>query len=103
MTNQQNDMCVQQTQISLVICRKVHSKDSDQTGQMPRLILVFAGCTDPSAVAQFFLRSVFMVHPVQSCQSRSKNGSTTTVNFLNIWTPKEFVVITLKIEQDGVS
>ena len=26
-----------------------------------------------------------------------------TVNFLNIWTPKTFVVITLKVEQDGVS
>ena len=26
-----------------------------------------------------------------------------TVNFLNIRTPKKFVVITLKVEQDGVS
>ena len=26
-----------------------------------------------------------------------------TVNFLNIQTPKRFVVITLKVEQDGVS
>ena len=26
-----------------------------------------------------------------------------TVNFLNIRTPKTFVVITLKVEQDGIS
>ena len=29
--------------------------------------------------------------------------STCTVNFLNIWTPKKFVVIILKVEQDAVS
>ena len=28
---------------------------------------------------------------------------TSTVNFLNIRTPKKFVVITLKVEQDGFS
>ena len=62
--NQQNGMCTQQRQISLGIrpvwsesslsaWRKleslathwVHSKDSDQTGRMPRLIWVFAGRT----------------------------------------------------------
>ena len=62
--NQQNGMCPAKTQISLGICpvwsesslsawRKLgsltthwaHYKDSDQTGQMPKLICVFAGCT----------------------------------------------------------
>ena len=63
--NQQNGMCAQQRlgsawasaesdQSSLSAWRKLrslathwaHSKDSDQTGQMPRLIWVFAGRTD---------------------------------------------------------
>ena len=58
--NQQNGMCAQWRQISLGICpvwlspwRKLgsvathwtHSEDSDQTGQMPWLIWVFAGHT----------------------------------------------------------
>ena len=54
-------VCPAKTQINLGICpvgsvfavrmkkawatHWVHSKDSDQTGQMPRLIQVFAGCT----------------------------------------------------------
>ena len=57
--NQQNGMCAQRrlrpvwSESSLSAWRKLgslathwaHSKDSDQTGQMPRLIWVFAGCT----------------------------------------------------------
>ena len=47
-------VCPAKTQISLVICQvwsvfattdSAHSKDSDHTGWMPRLIWVFAGCT----------------------------------------------------------
>ena len=57
-------VCPAETQISLGICpvwsesflsawrklgslaiHRAHSEDSDQTGQMPRLIWVFAGCT----------------------------------------------------------
>ena len=66
--NQQNDMLPVKTQISLGSCpvwsvfavriKKPwslashwgHSQDSDQTGQMPRLIWVFAGCTAYSIV-----------------------------------------------------
>ena len=59
--NQQNDLCAQRTQIRLGGCpesslsawRKLgslathwaHSEDSDQTGQMPRLIWIFPGRT----------------------------------------------------------
>ena len=47
-------VCPAKTQSSLSAWRKlgslathwVHCQDSDQTGQMPRLIQVFAGCTD---------------------------------------------------------
>ena len=59
MTNQQNGICAKRrlrwawSESSLCAWRKLwsltihwaHSEDSDQTGQMPRLIWVFAGCT----------------------------------------------------------
>ena len=64
MTNQQNDICTQRRLRSAWISAKsdqsslcahcvakgpsylhANSEDSDQTGQMPRLIWVFAGCT----------------------------------------------------------
>ena len=32
-----------------------------------------------------------------------KQSSWRTVSFLNIWTPQKIVLITLKVEQDGVS
>ena len=51
-----------------------------------------------------FCQSVLSVH-VQSLSVILKQIFTEfcSVNFLNIRTPKKFVIITLKVEQDGVS
>ena len=35
--------------------------------------------------------------------AHKSHKNVSTVNFLNIQTPKKFVVITLKVEQDGIS
>ena len=40
---------------------------------------------------------------VECCWANKHSVITSTVNFLNILTPKKLVVITLKVEQDDVS
>ena len=37
-----------------------------------------------------------VLHVLKECE-----GTVITVNFLNIWTPEKFAVITLKFKQDG--
>ena len=51
------------------------------------------------------LRSTVLPELYENWEELSQEEQTkaSTVNFLNIRTPKIFVVITLKVEQDGVS
>ena len=48
------------------------------------------------------MASDFLYAPIVTCVI-SHGSMEATINFLNIRTPIEFVVITLKVEQDGVS
>ena len=51
------------------------------------------------------IRSTVLPELYENWEELSQEEQTiaSTVNFLNIRTPKIFVVITLKVEQDGVS
>ena len=66
-----------------------HSEDSDQAGWMPRLIRVFAGRN-----VTLLVLSCRGSNPFQWWMCRKTLPNLTTVNFLNILTPKEFGVIT---------
>ena len=110
--NQQNGICTKGTQISLGICpvwsesslsawkklgtlatQWAHSEDSDQNGRMPRLIWVFAGCTDIILVLSWggsMFRIRKRIRKRATCLALlSVNTGSTTVKILKIWTPKK--------------
>ena len=72
----------------------VDSEDSDQTGQMPRLIWVFAGRTCHIVGWSWGGSTYFIWYCVSCVPSGSWDSSSfnitynITVKFLNIWTPK---------------